>query len=168
MHPTDVLNEYNSAPPKKSRFYYPLIVVFGLYLLFIIFDTMIDIRHLRLKVDGDDWMLLLLLLILPLTGMVLFVRQSSWGWAICHLFFLFFCFFGGFFILYQLIEKHRFNLHWRNTFMLGISISSVTMLVLKETRAQLKVPAWAFITTFLAALIFACVVFYLTYFKALQ
>jgi hypothetical protein len=158
MHPPDLLEEYQPAASGKSQGFVVLIILFFVYMLFMSFEL---IYHGFPSSPGDSSVkpvLLIIALIIPFIGTLLFMFKKKAGWIICALFFSFLASCMYIPTLLKLVREKIFY-SWEISFLMLLSTLILLLLFSKRICALFRLSRWLLVFIFLAGLLMFCALF---------
>jgi hypothetical protein len=151
-----LLDEFKIAIKQKNESFKILLISFSLYILFVTLDFIFNIENFSLTLKRIDWQFTISILILPIIGLMLFIKKNKFGWAICLFYYMLVLA-----LILSTFSKDLFKKEvtyftiinsWRGFFMLLLSTLSILLLVSKNIREDFKITIKNFRTALLISL----------------
>jgi hypothetical protein len=147
---TALLEEFIESKPKKGKLFDALISSSVAYIISIVIFFALQMKTTRFSFKTLDWQLLLVILVLPFFGCIFLINSKRIGWIINSLYFLFISSIGVYSFLRSLAsaEGISMTIAWRPIVLIGLALTSTTLLFSKPMRKYYRVTTALALTVF--------------------
>ncbi len=159
----NVLSEFEEKTFERGKYYHLAIALSCIYILLAASDLIFDFESFSWKQFYFDWFSLIMLVIIPGTGIILTIKKSKIGWFISTLYFSFFSVLAILSIGREFLEfdntSEEFVLTARKLIIIAITILPSIFFQTKSLRVSFQINALVWISAIITALCLAVALF---------